>query len=108
MLKRSVKRARLTDADRVFWVALKRFWGQWRDALIVVRPETVVRWHRQGFRYYWRWKSRPLGGRPCMPRDVRVLIRRMSLSNPLWGAPRIHGKLLKLGIDVSLASVSKV
>jgi hypothetical protein len=70
------------------------------EALKVVRPETVIRWHRAGFRAYWRWKSRPRNGRPKTPLEIRQLIRKMSLANPLWGAPRIHGELLKLGIDV--------
>ena len=90
----------------MFWVGLARLWGDWREALHVVQPETVVRWHRQGFRYYWRWKSRGRG-RPKIDTEIRELIRRMCLANPLWGAPRIQGELLKLGIDVSEATVSK-
>ena len=78
-----------------------------RDALAVVRPETVVRWHRAGFRSYWRWKSRGWAGRPALPAEIRKLIREMSIANPLWGAPRIHGELLKLGIDVGQTSVAK-
>ena len=78
-----------------------------RDALAVVRPETVVRWHRAGFRSYWRWKSRGWPGRPALPAEIRKLIREMSIANPLWGAPRIHGELLKLGIDVGQTSVAK-
>jgi hypothetical protein len=70
------------------------------DALKILKPQTVIRWHRAGFRAYWRWKSRPRGGRPKTPADIRQLIRDMSIANPLWGAPRIHGELLKLGIDV--------
>ena len=78
-----------------------------RDALAVVRPETVLRWHRAGFRSYWRWKSRRRPGRPAVSAEIRELIRAMSLANPLWGAPRIHGELLKLGIDVGQTSVAK-
>ena len=78
-----------------------------RDALAIVRPDTVVRWHRAGFRCYWRWKSRPRRGRPDMPAEIRQLIRQMSIANPLWGAPRIHGELLKLGIDIGQTSVAK-
>jgi hypothetical protein len=77
------------------------------DALKIVRPETVIRWHRAGFRAYWRWKSKPRGGRPKTPLEVRQLIREMSLANPLCGAPRIHGELLKLGIDVGQTTVAK-
>jgi len=78
-----------------------------RDALAIVRPETVVRWHRAGFRSYWRWKSSRRPGRPVVPAEIRRLIREMSIANPLWGAPRIHGELLKLGIDVGQTSVAK-
>jgi len=89
-------------------VVLSRLWKNWRSSLQVVRPETVVRWHRQGFRRYWAWKSRHRGqGRPAIGTEVRDLIRRMSRANPLWGAPRIHGELLKLGLTVSQATVSK-
>ena len=75
--------------------------------LAVIQPETLVRWHRAGFRLYWRWKSWPRGGRPQIEADLRALIRRMSLENPLWGAPRIHGELLKLGFEVAQSSVAK-
>jgi hypothetical protein len=77
------------------------------DALKILKPQTVIRWHRAGFRAYWRWKSRPHGGRPKTPADIRQLIRDMSVANPLWGAPRIHGELLKLGIDVGQTTVAK-
>jgi hypothetical protein len=77
------------------------------QVLTIIRPETLVRWHRAGFRCYWRWKSRSLGGRPQIETDLRVLIRRMSIENPLWGAPRIHGELLKLGFEVAQSSVAK-
>ena len=107
VLGRKTKRPPLLPRDRVFWLWLSRSWSRWRDSLIIVKPETVVRWHRKGFKYYWAWKSRHRGGRPVVNRETRELIRRMSRSNPLWGAPRIHGELLKLGIDVSQASVGK-
>jgi putative transposase len=100
-------RPQLTATDRLFWVVLSRLWKNWRSSLQVVRPETVVRWHRQGFRRYWAWKSRHRRGRPAIGRELRDLIRRMSRANPLWGAPRIHGELLKLGLTVSQATVSK-
>ncbi len=100
-------RPQLTATDRLFWVVLSRLWKNWRSSLQVVRPETVVRWHRQGFRRYWAWKSRHRRGRPAIGTEVRDLIRRMSHANPLWGAPRIHGELLKLGLTFSQATVSK-
>ena len=105
-LKHRHPRPRLTDADRLFWVVLSRIWAGWRESLHIVQPGTVVRWHRQGFRYYWRWKSRHRG-RPRIDPEIRQLIRCMCRANPLWGAPRIHGELLKLGIDVSETTVSK-
>ena len=106
VLKHRHPRPRLTEADRLFLAALSVLWLGWREALHIVQPETVVRWHRQGFRYYWRWKS-CRRGRPRIDPQVRGLIRRMCRANPLWGAPRIHGELLKLGIEVSEATVSK-
>lgn len=106
VLKHCNPRPRLTDADRLFWVVLSRIWPGWRACLHIAQPETVVRWHRQGFRYYWRWKSRSRG-RPRIDPEIRDLIRRMCKANPLWGAPRIHGELLKLGMEVSEATVSK-
>jgi putative transposase len=100
-------RPRLTEMDRLFWVFLSRQWTNWRQSLHVVKPETVVRWHRQGFRRYWAWKSRRRLGRPTIGTELRDLIRRMSSANPFWGAPRIHGELLKLGLMVAQATVSK-
>jgi putative transposase len=105
-LKQIHPRPRLTDADRLFWVIMARVWSNWRSALHIVQPATVVRWHRQGFQCFWRWKSRQRG-RPKIDPGIRALIRQMCRANPLWGAPRIHGELLKLGIDVSEATVSK-
>jgi putative transposase len=107
VLRRKSGRPQLTKQDRVFWLWLARSWSEWRDSLIVVKPETVVRWHRQGFKYYWTWKCRKKGGRPTVPLEVRDLIRRMSRANPLWGAPRIQGELLKLGIDISQPTVAR-
>jgi putative transposase len=100
-------RPQLRATDRIFWVVLSRLWTNWRSSLQLVRPETVVRWHRVGFRRYWAWKSRRRPGRPMISNEVRDLVRRMSRANPLWGAPRIHGELLKLGLTVSQATVSK-
>jgi len=91
----------LNSTDRTLWVWLSRIWSQWRSALLIVEPETVIAWHRRGFRWYWRWKSRQgEPGRPFIHWEIQELIRRMSLANPLWGASRIHGQLLKLGIEV--------
>jgi hypothetical protein len=100
-------RARLTNYDRWFLVQLYRWFPSILQVLAIIRPETLVRWHRAGFRCYWRWKSRPLGGRPQIDAELRGLIRRMSMENPLWGAPRIHGELLKLGFEVAQSSVAK-
>jgi hypothetical protein len=92
--------------DRALFIWLYRRCPRILDAITIVRPETVVRWHRTGFAAYWRWKSRSPGGRPPIAKEVRDLIRRMSLENPLWGATKIHGELLKLGIDVAQSTVS--
>src|SRR3977135_512415 len=99
-------RLRLFTIDRLLWVWLYRFWPQVLNAMVLVKPATVVQWHRNGLRVYWRWRSRR-PGRPKMSTEIRDLIRRMSLANPLWGAPRIHGELLKLGIEVSQATVGR-
>src|SRR5229473_1910439 len=101
------QRLELSAADRTLWVWLSRFWPGWRSALLIVKPETVIAWHRKGFRLYWTWKSRVPNRRPAVPQEIRDLIRRMSLANPRWGAPRIHGELLKLGIEVSQGTVAK-
>src|SRR5215813_10517232 len=105
--RRSPKRVALSSVDRLVFTGLYRLAPRVLDALRILQPETVIRWHRAGFRSYWRWKSRPLGGRPRTPADIRQLIREMSLANPLWGAPRIHGELHKLGIDVGQTTVAK-
>jgi transposase InsO family protein len=108
VLHRSVKRPRLTAADRFFWAWLSAVWAGWRSALVIVKPETVIAWHRKGFRLFWTWKIRHgQPGRPPVSKETRELIRRMSHENPLWGAPRIHGELLKLGIDIGETSVGK-
>ena len=108
VLRRKVQgRVRLTNNDRWFLIQLYRWFPSILKVLTIIRPETLVRWHRAGFRCYWRWKSRPRGGRPQIDTDLRALIRRMSIENPLWGAPRIHGELLKLGFEVAQSSVAK-
>jgi len=100
-------RVRLTNHDRLFFIQLYRWFPAILKVLTIVQPETLVRWHRVGFRGYWRWKSRPRGGRPQIDTELRVLVQRMSVENPLWGAPRIHGELLKLGFQVAQSSVAK-
>lgn len=108
VLQRNCSRPSLRWRDRAFWDVLSCLWPKWRIALSIVQPDTVVRWHRQGFRYYWRWKSRHRRhGRPRIAKEIRDLIRQMSTANPLWGAPRIYGELLKLGIDVGQTTVSR-
>jgi hypothetical protein len=104
--QRAPRRLHLRWADRALFIWLYRRCPRILDAITIVRPETIVRWHRMGFAAYWRWKSRPLGGRPRIGKEVRDLIRRMSFENPLWGAPKIHGELLKLGIEVAQSTVS--
>jgi transposase InsO family protein len=107
VLKHATKRPKLRKADRAFWVALSRLWPDWQHALLLVKPETVVGWHRKGFRLYWTWKSRSRGGRPPIDAEIRTLIRRMARENPTWGAPRVHGELLKLGFELGEATVSR-
>jgi putative transposase len=98
-------RPRLFTIDRLLWIWLYRLWPHCLDMMVLVKPATVVQWHRQGFRLFWRWRSR--SGRPSLDREVRDLIRQIGVANPLWGAPRIHGELLKLGIEISQATVAK-
>ncbi len=108
VLQRHVKRPRLRRTDRLFWVWLSRIWREWPSALIIVEPETVLRWHRAGFRLFWRWRSRRRGvGRPKVDREVRDLVRRLCRENPIWGAPRIQSELTLLGYDVAESTVAK-
>jgi transposase InsO family protein len=108
VLKRSAPtRLRLRTTDRLIFVWLYRLFPSLLGAAVIFKPETLVRWHRSGFRLYWRWKSRRRVGRPTVPADIRDLIRMMNRDNPLWGAPRIHGELLKLGIDIAQSTVAK-
>jgi transposase InsO family protein len=107
-LRRTSGRPRLYKSDRAFWLVLSRLWSRWADVLVVVKPDTVVRWHRAGFRLFWRWKSRARGpSKRSVPPKIRQLIRQIAGANPLWGAPKIHGELLKLGIDIGERSVSR-
>jgi putative transposase len=108
VLQRSAKRPKLNPADRLLWAGLCQVWKDWRSRLFFVQPATVLGWHRKGFRLFWTWKVRQgQPGRPVVPQEIRTLIRTMSRENPLWGAPRIHSELLKLGLDVGETSVSK-
>src|SRR6202158_2299884 len=109
VLSRRHPRPRLTSIDRFFWVMMRRIWARWIDALIIVKPDTVIGWHRAGFRLYWRFRSRVKKrvGRPRTGQETRNLIQRMAAENPGWGAPRIHGELLKLGVTVSERTVSR-
>src|SRR4030095_5443065 len=100
-------RLRFTSADRILWAWLSHAWRGCLPAVHVIQPETVIAWHRRGFRLFWTWKSRHRTGRPALPPDVRALICDISTANPLWGPPRIHGELLKLGIAVSQSTVAK-
>ena len=105
--KRTVPRPRLRTTDRLFWVGLAKVWAGWRQALVIVSPATVLWWQRRRFLAYWtRLSGRPTGGRPPVNAEIKALVIRMAAANPLWGAPRIHGELLKLGIDVAERTVS--
>jgi len=107
VLKPRRSRPPLSRLDRLFWTALRKTWAGWRDVLLIVKPETVVAWHRAGFRWYWRWRSRPRGGPPRVTEEIRSLIRRLAQENPDWGAPRIHGELQKLGFAVCERTVAR-
>ena len=105
VLHRQIKRPRLTGLDRLFWVALHQVWPRWDEVLTIVKPATVIAWHREGFRLFWRWKSRPKGRRPRLDADVRTLIKAMWRDNPTWGSPRIRDELAKLDIHVSDSTI---
>ena len=109
VLKRNHKRPVLKVRGRLFWVLLSRIWTGWRDVVYVVQPDTVIRWHKRAFKFYWRRKSeRGKHGRPSLDPEFRAIVLKMAEANPLWGAPTIHGELLKLGIDISQRTVSKL
>ena len=106
--KRKQPHPKLRRSDRLFWIVVRRIWNNWSEALILVKPDTVISWHRAGYRMFWRWRSRPRQvGRPKVAEEVRHLIRQMKRENPSWGAPRIHGELLMLGFDISEPTVSR-
>jgi putative transposase len=107
VLKRKRPRPKLNSLDRLFWTALRQCWPSWTDVLVLVKPATVIDWHRTGFRLYWRWRSQPRGGRPKITEEIRVLIRRLAQENHSWGAPKVHGELQKLGFAVSERSVAR-
>src|SRR5262245_20701686 len=107
VLNRTLKRPKLRRRDRLFLVCHSKLLGGWREALIIVKPDTVIKWHREGFRLYWRWKSKASIGRPPIDKEIRELIRRISRENPLWGTPRIHSELHLLGFNVTEKTVAK-
>jgi len=108
VLHRSRNRPRLRNQDRLFWVALSQLWRDWRSILVIVKPQTVIKWHQQGFKCYWRWKSRSgRVGRPRIDKEIRDLIRRMSHENPMWGVPRIQAELQLLGYEIAESTVAK-
>jgi putative transposase len=108
VLQRQTAKPKHKPVDRRFWVVLSQFWSRWRSALWIVKPATVIEWHRRSFRWYWTWKVRHgQPGRPRVPKDIRELIRTLSRDNVGWGAPRIHSELFKLGIKISESSISK-
>jgi putative transposase len=107
--RRTVRRPKLRATDRFFWVGLARVWTGWKHSLVIVTPDTVLRWQRRRFRDYWaKLSARPSVGRPRVPAEIRALVTRMAAANPVWGAPRIHGELLKLGIEVAERTVSRL
>jgi hypothetical protein len=107
VLQRRHPRPRRRASDRAFRIVLRRWWPRSKEAFAIVQPETVIRWHREGFRRYWRWKSRRRAGRPSTMAEIRTLVRRLAAENPTWGAPRIHGEIQKLGLAVSERTVSR-
>jgi putative transposase len=107
VLKRKRRRPRVSSLDRLFWAILLQLWPRWAEVLVIVKSKTVVAWHRAGFRLYWRWRSRPRGGRPKITAEIRRLIRRMAEENAGWGAPKIHGELQKLGLELSERTVTR-
>ena len=107
VLKRKRPRPVLNSLDRLFWTTLRHLWSRWTEVLVIVKPETVISWHRAGFRLYWRWRSRTRGGRPKITEEIRGLIRRLAEENTDWGAPKIHGEMLKLGFAVSERTVAR-
>ena len=107
VLKRKRPRPKLNRLDRLFWTALRHCWSRWTEVLVIVKPDTVIGWHRAGFRLYWRWRSRPRGGRPKISGEIRALIQRLAQENRDWGAPKIHGELQKLGFVVAERSVAR-
>jgi hypothetical protein len=109
VLNRSIKRPQIKTKDRLFWIILYLFWNNWQASLIILKPDTIVGWHKKGFKLFWRWKSRSKSpGRPWINHEIRNLIHKMAMANPLWGAPRIHGELLKLGLEISERTISNL
>jgi len=104
---RSSPKLKMQRLDRMFFSVMTDLFAGWKDALLIVKPETVIKWHRQGFKMYWRWKSRHAAGRPQISQEQINLIKRIADENPLWGAPHVHGEMLKLGYDISEATVQR-
>jgi transposase InsO family protein len=107
VLSRNAKKPRFRNPDRLLWVVLRAVWARWEKALVIIQPQTVIGWHRAGFRRYWRWKSRRRDGRPSLEPELIQLIRRMWQANPTWGSPRIRDELAKLGLQVSDSTIRK-
>ena len=107
VLKRKRPRPHLNSLDRLFWTILLQLWSRWAEVLVIVKPKTVVGWHRAGFRWYWRWRCLPRGGRPKISEEIRRLIRQMAQENAGWGAPKIHGELQKLGFELAERTVAR-
>lgn len=105
ILKRSSIKPKIKKSDRIFFTVMKNLITNWKKNLFIIKPETVIKWHRQGFNLYWKIKSRKKNGRPKIEKELRLLIRQISFDNPLWGVPRIHGELLKLGYKISQSTV---
>jgi putative transposase len=109
IMRQSIHRPKIRKRDRLFWVILSRLWNGWKNVLVIVQPETVIRWHRKGFKLYWTFKSKkPGSGRPPTDKKIQKLIKKMIKENPLWGAPILHGELIKLGIEISERTVSNM
>ena len=107
ILQRTNSKIKIKTTDRLFFSLIKNLFSNWKERMFIVKPETVIKWHRTAFRFYWRWRSKPKGGRPRISKEVINLIKQMATENPKWGAPRIHGELLKLGFDISESTVQR-
>jgi len=107
ILKRSNRKIKIKNQDRFFFLFMKRIFANWQSSLLIIKPSTVINWHRKGFKFYWRWKCRNSGGRPKIPQEQINLIKKMAKDNPLWGVPHVHGEMLKLGYEISESTVMR-